>query len=71
MSLVRPTVSLGWTNYSWFMNSFDSWSARLVSILPRADLVSQIDSLTSQLDMSSSQLVSSNELAFISKTKHY
>jgi hypothetical protein len=52
----------------------DSWSAwlgstRLVSILSRAELTSQVGSLTSQLDTSSSQLVSSNELAFIYKTK--
>jgi hypothetical protein len=54
----------GWTKYKWFVNSFDSWSARLswtrlVSILSRA---SQLGSLTSQL-------VSSNELAFICKIK--
>jgi hypothetical protein len=44
-------------------------STRLVSILSRAELISQLGLLTSQLDTSSSQLVSSNELAFIYKTK--
>jgi hypothetical protein len=56
------------------MSSLDSWparfgSTRLVSILSRAELTSQLGSLTSQLDVSSSQLVSSNELVFICKTK--
>jgi hypothetical protein len=56
------------------VSSLDSWpaqlgSTRLVSILSRAELISQLGSLTSQLDTSSSQLVSSNELAFICKTK--
>jgi hypothetical protein len=45
-------------------------SARLISILSRAELTSQLGSLTSQFDTSSSQLVSSNELAFIYKTKY-
>jgi hypothetical protein len=44
-------------------------STRLVLILSRAELTSQLGSLTSRLDTSSSQLVSSNELAFICKTK--
>jgi hypothetical protein len=44
-------------------------STRLILILSRADLTSQHGSLTSQLDTSLSQLVSSNELAFINKTK--
>jgi hypothetical protein len=57
------------------VSSLDSWSARLdstrlISILSRAELTSQLGSLTSQLDTSSNQLVSSNELAFIYKTKH-
>jgi hypothetical protein len=57
------------------VSSLDSWSAwfgstRPVSILSRAELTSQLGSLMSQLDTSSSQLVSSNELAFIYKTKH-
>ena len=56
------------------MSSLDSWpvwlgSTRLVSILSRAELTSELGSLTSQLDTSSSQLVSSNELASICKTK--
>jgi hypothetical protein len=49
------------------MSSLDSWPARLdstrfVLILSRAELTSQLGLLTSQL-------VSSNELAFICKTK--
>jgi hypothetical protein len=49
------------------VSSLDSWSVRLdstrlVSILSRAELTSQLNLLTSQL-------VSSNELAFISKIK--
>jgi hypothetical protein len=56
------------------VSSLDSWparlgSTRLVSILSRAELTSQLGLLTSQLDTSSSQLVSSNELAFICKIK--
>jgi hypothetical protein len=43
-------------------------SARLDSFQLYHELIS-VGSLTSQLDMSSSQLVSSNELAFICKTK--
>jgi hypothetical protein len=39
-------------------------------LIPRAELTSQLGSLTSQFDTSSSQLVSLNELIFISKTKH-
>jgi hypothetical protein len=62
------------TKYSWFVSSLDLWLARLdlirlVSILSRVELISKLGSLTSQLDTSSNQLVSSNELAFIYKTK--
>jgi hypothetical protein len=57
------------------MSSLDSWPARLgstqlISILSRAELTSQLGLLMSRLDTSSSQVVSSNELAFIYKMKH-
>jgi hypothetical protein len=44
-------------------------STQLVSILSRAELASHLGLLMSQLELSSSQLVSLNELAFVSKTK--
>ena len=70
----NETLVVGLDKYSWLMSSLDSWSAwlgstRLASILSQAELTSQLGSLTSQLDTSSSQFVSSNELAYISKTK--
>jgi hypothetical protein len=58
----------------WPVSSLDSWpvrfdSTRLVSVLSRAKLASQLGLLTNQLELSSIQLVSLNELAFVSKTK--
>jgi hypothetical protein len=44
-------------------------STQLVSVLSRAKLASQLGLLTNQLELSSIQLVSLNELAFVSKTK--
>lgn len=55
------------------MRSLGSWlarlnSAQLILILSRAELVSQQDLLTSQLELCSSQLFSLNEQPFVRKT---